>query len=137
ACLKRLEDWAERHELETRTSRKSRRFLVDGHVLVWAFPRWEAIQVDVWHLMETVPGAALAERIRTVCREQFGSTSKGLNWSGLDARTVVDQWERFEPDVLDPLLAGTRAPGTGEAESEDAGRDGDEPAAGLPESPDA
>lgn len=107
-CLRRLEAWAERHGLDVRTTRKGRHVYVGSTALVWSFPGWEGIQVDVWQLADIPGGAALAEQIRTACGEHFGSTSKTPNSAWLPAEALSDRWDRFETEVLDPLLDGTR-----------------------------
>lgn len=102
-----LLDWAERNDIATELTAKSRKFTSrDGVSLLYFYPRWETIDFTLATIRAANPQAA--EQIAHVLA-QFSDRALSDKEPSVPIARIVAQWERFETDVLGPYVAARLA----------------------------
>ena len=102
-----LLDWADRIDAVSTTTAKSRKFTSrDGVTLLLFFPHWETIQFTLETIRDA--DADLAGQLDRALR-QFSDRDMSDKNPNLPIARLVDEWEQFETQVLEPYTTARGA----------------------------
>ena len=101
-----LLDWAERTDTTTTTGAKSRKFTSqDGVPLLFFYPRWETIEFTLGPIRNANPD--LADQLDRALHQLSDRPMAGKH-PNLPITRLVDQWEQFETQILEPYTTARR-----------------------------
>ena len=95
--------WAERVDAVTELTAKSRKFTShDGVLYLYFYPTWETIEFTMTTIRSANPRAAdqIADSLA-----QFSDRALSDKNPSVPVTRVIDQWQRFETEVLAPYIA--------------------------------
>jgi hypothetical protein len=99
--------WAERNKAHTELTAKSRKFASrDGVLFLYFYPTWETIEFALATIRSADP--QVAGQIASTLA-QFSDRPLSDKDPSVPIARVVDEWERFETDVLAPYVAARLA----------------------------
>jgi hypothetical protein len=99
--------WAERIGAVTELTAKSRKFTSrDGVLFLYFYPTWETIEFTMTTIRSADPQAAdqIADSLA-----QFSDRALSDKDPSIPVTRVIDQWERFGTEVLEPYIAARLA----------------------------